>query len=159
MIKLICNKCEKEYEVQNRRKLISKTCSRGCHNSMAGKIGGKAGKGISRNLGVKRPDLSARNKIVVYKGKESGVWKGDNIGYHGMHQWIKKTYGKPIKCERCNSTKFVQWANKSHRYDREDRSDWIQLCSKCHYFYDNIETKHIIGKFKNHVLNPEYING
>lgn len=156
MIKLVCNKCKKEYQVQNYRKLTSKTCSKVCHNSIAGKIGGSAGKGVTRNNGVKRPYLSARNKVVVYKGKDSGMWKGDKIGYLSMHQWIRYNYGKPTKCERCNSTKNVQWANKSHNYERENRNDWMQLCCSCHRKYDLTEAKHLIGRFKNHKINPRY---
>lgn len=156
MIKLVCNKCKKEYEVQDYRKLKSKTCSRVCHNSVAGKIGGKAGKGVTRNNGAKRPYLSERNKVIKYAGEKSGNWKGDNVGYVSMHVWVKRNYGKPTMCERCFSTKNIHWANKSHKYERENRNDWMQLCCSCHHKYDKTETKHIIGKFKNHEFNPEY---
>lgn len=64
--------------------------------------------------------------------KENNVnWKGDKVGYHGLHKWIYKILGKPKKCEFCGSTKNIQWANKSYEYKRKI-DDWLELCCKCH---------------------------
>ncbi len=156
MIQLQCKKCGKSYQVIPSKELTSKYCSRVCHNTEAGKIGGRAGKGVSRNKGNKRPDLSLMNKVVKYVGENNARWKGDNAGYISIHLWVKRHYGKPKMCERCTSEKNVQWANKTHSYKRE-RDDWFQLCSSCHQKYDLTETKGVIKKFKNHLLNPEYI--
>lgn len=148
MITLICQKCYKNYLVANSREKTSKYCSKICHNSVAGKAGGLAGKGVTRNKGVIRKDLSERNKIFKITKEKHYLWKGDEVGYGALHAYIRRNFGKAIKCEKCFSTKSIHWANKSHKYKR-DRSDWFQLCSSCHKRYD-IDTKHIIGKYKNH---------
>ena len=80
-------------------------------------------------------------------GENSPNWKGDKVGYWGVHDWIQKKLGKPKKCEHCgkigmynyrkNGVKVwnIQWANKTGKYLR-DINDWLQLCSKCHSEYD-----------------------
>lgn len=158
MIKLNCQKCGKEYLTKGYKILTSKHCSRVCHNSVAGVLGGLAGKGVTRGNGVKRPYLSERNKLVRYKGEKHPNWKGDNVGYIALHVWVRKNFGKAKKCERCNAKKNVQWANKSKTYKREI-GDWMPLCSSCHQKYDKTETKNVISKFKNHKLNPLFNNG
>ena len=74
------------------------------------------------------------------KGERNGFWKGDDVGYHGLHKWIASERGKPTLCEHCglcdpDHPKRFQWANKSHEYRRE-LNDWIRLCSRCHFKYD-----------------------
>lgn len=75
----------------------------------------------------------------------SGQWKGDEVGYFGLHAWVVKKLGKPRYCGYCQNDKKVgekqyHWANISHAY-RRDLSDWIRLCSSCHKLYD-------LGKIK-----------
>lgn len=69
-------------------------------------------------------------------------WKGDNVGYLALHQWIKRCYGKPKKCEVCGTTdknKRYEWANISGTY-RRDINDFKRLCKECHETFD-IELK------------------
>lgn len=83
--------------------------------------------GYSTSLrGKSRPEVS---------GDKNRQWKGDKVGYSGLHYWVYKILGKPTICKICDSTKNIQWANKSHLYKRE-KSDWIMLCSSCHAKYD-----------------------
>ena len=67
--------------------------------------------------------------------EKNGNWKGDSVGYFGLHLWIRRKLGKPTKCEHCGkdnlSGKKIHWANISGKYKREI-SDWIRLCAKCH---------------------------
>jgi hypothetical protein len=65
------------------------------------------------------------------------MWRGEKTGYFGVHIWIGSVFGKPKKCEKCLSEKekTYQWANISGKHKRE-RSDWIRLCRRCHYFFD-----------------------
>jgi len=44
--------------------------------------------------------------------------------------WIYENYGKPNRCEKCGSVRNVFWFSKSGKL-KEDREDWISLCSKC----------------------------
>lgn len=64
-------------------------------------------------------------------------WKGDLVGYDGIHSWVEKHLGKPRVCEMCKTTlsRVYQWSNKSGDY-RRDLSDWQRLCVKCHTRYD-----------------------
>lgn len=64
-------------------------------------------------------------------------WKGDKVGYYGLHKWVERKLGKPRICTRCKTEKATkyEWANISHRYLRE-LSDWIRLCVQCHRDYD-----------------------
>lgn len=63
-------------------------------------------------------------------GEKSPEWKGDSVGYRGLHMWINKVLGKPTFCENgCESKRYV-WANVSGEYKR-DILDWHQLCAKC----------------------------
>ncbi len=61
----------------------------------------------------------------------------EQLTYSGIHNRIRKLFGKPHKCENCGSTtaKKFEWANISHRY-LLDRSDWARLCTSCHVLYD-----------------------
>ena len=60
-------------------------------------------------------------------------WKGDEVGYYGLHTWVARKLGKPKKCNRCGTTKAkrYEWANISREYKR-DLSDWERLCASCH---------------------------
>lgn len=100
-----------------------KFCSNNCYyKSLIGHI--------PWNKFKKLPNLSEEN---------SCHWKGDNIGYHGIHQWVKKNLGKPETCNCCGKTgligRKIGWANKDHKY-RRNLEDWIRLCTPCHRKYD-----------------------
>lgn len=62
-------------------------------------------------------------------------FKGADVGYHALHDWVSRHRGKATTCEYCGSTHYVQWANKTHEYKRE-LGDWLELCRKCHVRYD-----------------------
>ncbi len=71
-----------------------------------------------------------------FTGNNNKKWKGDNVGYSGLHYWVYRQLGKPIKCKHCGTTnKKLQWANKSHQYKR-NINDWLSLCVPCHKKYD-----------------------
>lgn len=81
-------------------------------------------------------------KINSYFGENNPSWKGDKVGYYGLHCWVRKQLGKANHCEECGLDKipdgmkrYFQWANKSHKYKR-DLKDWKQMCIKCHKQYD-----------------------
>lgn len=72
-----------------------------------------------------------------FAGEKGGSWKGNNVGYSGLHKWVERELGKPKQCESCKTIKAkkYEWANKSHSYLR-DKADWIRLCVACHHYYD-----------------------
>lgn len=72
--------------------------------------------------------------------ERSATWKGDQVGYRGLHLWVTKHLGKPNKCSHCgkiSSGHGMHWANKSGKYLRI-LSDWIRLCVSCHKAHDKI---------------------
>ncbi len=78
--------------------------------------------------------------IERISGENSGQWRGDKVGYGGLHVWVRKQLGKPDTCVNCNksglSGRKIHWANKSHQYKR-DLTDWLRLCVSCHKAYDS----------------------
>lgn len=59
----------------------------------------------------------------------------EELSYSGLHSWIIRQLGKAKACCFCESTKAVDWANKSREY-KKDLDDWIPLCRKHHIAYD-----------------------
>lgn len=83
----------------------------------------------------------------VVSNENNPAWKGDKVGYRGLHLWVQRHKGKPERCEHCattNAKRFV-WANVSRQYKR-DLDDWIRLCSSCHNIYDDIGHKAWVTK-------------
>lgn len=75
-----------------------------------------------------------------YVGELNPSWKGDEVGYRGLHDWITTQKGSPTICEHCGidsvkEKKRLVWANKSHNYLRQV-DDWMRLCYRCHRRYD-----------------------
>lgn len=66
------------------------------------------------------------------RGVNNNFWLGDDVGYSGLHRWIRKELGNPNKCTKCETkiAKRYVWANKSGLYKR-DASDWVELCNSC----------------------------
>src|SRR3972149_4249881 len=88
-------------------------------------------KGTSYRAGLPKPWKSKR-------GKESDSWKGDDVGYRGLHIWIQIMLGKPeycVKCGRHGNGHHMHWANISGKYLR-DITDWVRFCPKCHGLFD-----------------------
>ena len=91
---------------------------------------------------------------VRHYGKENHKWKGDEVMYGALHDWIKREYGKPIKCENKNciyprKTRHgklligpvrFEWANIDGIYNRE-KKHWKMLCASCHRLLDNNRIK------------------
>jgi hypothetical protein len=73
----------------------------------------------------------------VLWGDDNPSWKGDNVKYCSLHQWLVRKKGKPSKCEHCGTTDIrrYQWANIDHKY-RRNVDDFIRLCIPCHKKYD-----------------------
>jgi len=71
-------------------------------------------------------------------------WKGDDVGYCGLHDWLKKNEGSANKCENLDCSKDGKkkfaWANITGIYKRE-RKHWAMLCVTCHNRYDKKKIK------------------
>jgi hypothetical protein len=90
-------------------------------------------------LGEKNPRFGKTNE-------QSTRWKGDAVGYCGVHDWMTENFGQPKHCESCGTTdenNRYEWANISGEY-RRDRSDFIRLCKRCHNDMDGVNA-HQVG--------------
>lgn len=63
------------------------------------------------------------------------IWKGDKVGCAALHEWVRRRYKKPDKCEHCKLVPPLDLANRSNKYLR-DLSDWWYLCRRCHMGLD-----------------------
>jgi len=77
------------------------------------------------------------NKLSITKlGKLNPQWKGDDVGYYSLHEWIRNRLVQPESCELCKiKNPKLDLANKSGKYLR-DLDDWEFLCRKCHMTKD-----------------------
>ncbi len=73
------------------------------------------------------------------RGEKHPLWKGKDVGYTALHDWVKRYLGSPDVCEDCGNKDLrhrqYTWANISGKYKRE-LSDWKRLCMKCHKKFD-----------------------
>jgi endogenous inhibitor of DNA gyrase (YacG/DUF329 family) len=166
MITLKCKQCGRYFSVcpYQIRNGVAKFCSKKCHDiSQKGRIPWIKGKKHTEETKKKIKEARAKQgsnvwnkgktgcyskkvllKMSFYrKGKQmeenSPVWKGDNVGYSGLHYWASNRLGKSTTCEHCGRTgltgRQIHWANKDHSYKR-NLIDWIRLCPSCHKKYD-----------------------
>ena len=91
-------------------------------------------------LGEKNPmfgtklSAEAKAKITFHDEKHPG-WKGDDVGYFGLHQWIRKNLAKPEFCQICGIKPPEQAACITGLYNREFKN-WKWLCVSCHIIFD-----------------------
>ncbi len=120
-----CAFCKKQFYYWHNKKFCSNKC----------KFLAQTGKPFTD---FHKAKLSSAKK-GKYEFEKSYFWKGDKVGYHGLHKWVVRVLGNPNKCEHCKNIflkpKSIQWANKSQQYKRL-KSDWVRLCIKCHADYD-----------------------
>jgi hypothetical protein len=86
------------------------------------------------NISAKlRGKPKSKEHIAKLSGENAHAWKGENVGYVALHDWVKKVLGAPNTCENCGTTEIrrYEWSNISGKYLRSI-NDWIRLCVKCH---------------------------
>lgn len=79
-------------------------------------------------------------KPIRMMGKDNPAWKGNKVGYHGIHYWIKGEKGKAkyLYCSNYDDGTCkgrLEWSNISKRYLRKV-NDWRVLCASHHRRYD-----------------------
>src|SRR3990167_11380164 len=151
-MKITCKNCKKEFKP---RRKTTKFCSRQCHFtskewrstlSVALQGNKKPPRTIEhrRKLGLvhkgeKQRIETIQKRVEKIRGENSGLWKGDNVGYRALHYWVVSELGQPNECSECGKIGYgrqMHWANRSHEYKRE-LSDWLRLCVVCHKKYDH----------------------
>jgi hypothetical protein len=63
------------------------------------------------------------------------MWKGSNVGYVALHDYIKYHLHKTKLCQMCKIAEPYDLANIDGNYTR-DLNTWQWLCRKCHMVSD-----------------------
>lgn len=153
-----CVKCSVEYKSRNKK---SKFCSHKCYSenkkgekhNWGSKIG-DALRGVPKSKKHIEAVARAYKEYVKKHGspnpraEKHWKWKGDEVGYDALHDWVARHKGRPKKCESCGESsldKTYHWANKSGRYLR-NLDDWSRLCVPCHSKLDKSRPYSYKGK-------------
>jgi len=64
-------------------------------------------------------------------GENNPAYKGDEVGYTGLHRWLRKNMPKPELCEVGGEKEKLEVANITGIYNR-DFSNWVWACRRCH---------------------------
>lgn len=133
---LFCGKEFKTYPCRIKTSQV-KYCSREC-------AGHNPNNGLHENsrkyqFKVGHVAFSKLHPELMPRGQNHKSWKGEEVGYRGLHYWLKRQLGIPQKCCVCGkkrtSPKSIQWANIDHKY-RRIVSDYVPMCASCHKKYD-----------------------
>ena len=110
--------------------------------------------GNKRRVGHK-PWITGRKNIWAFAEKNFN-WKGNKVGYSGLHKRMQRRKGMPEFCEKCGKPKkgknSIHLANISGKYSTKV-SDWFYLCPKCHRNYDLANGGGRRGQRNEHVPN------
>ena len=113
---------------------VAKFCSRKCYSSLRNEMLNKAG----FRFRFQKGHLPSGNRKLP-KGRDHHAWKGNKVGYRGLHYWLYRIKGVPKKCAICGmkrtTPKDLNWANIDHHY-RRNPDDYVALCRSCHKIYD-----------------------
>lgn len=143
-----CLHCGREFNIAPSRLKQSevekygrgKFCSRKCKDlSRVGKPAWNSGKRGGEYIS------HYKNGFKGVFGSSLWSWTGTRQEYQTLHHWVRKTLGSPGRCEICGEEKQgreIHWANKSGKYKR-DNDDWIRICRKCHFIYDQVEKRRV----------------
>lgn len=91
--------------------------------------------------GIYKRTKSVWNKGLRYENGNRGG------GYHAVHKWLEKHFGKACKCDNdlCDGlSKRFHWAKKKSMTYEHKRENFFMLCASCHRKYDL--TKGVIDK-------------
>src|SRR3990167_9071587 len=100
--------------------------------------------GLKNSFFLKKHSKETKEKMsLAHKGKPNfsrrnekhSMWKGDEVGYHSLHSWIKRRKIKPKFCEQCKKKPPYDLANISQEYKR-DINDFKWLCRRWHMIED-----------------------
>ena len=142
MIKVACFECKNPfYKYPSRIKEGQKNlCSKKCQIVFSSRHLSRVGKKYRLKKGhrLNPPEFYERLKIII--GNENNyAWKGTEVSYRGLHQWVRRKKGHGKKCAKCgfesHKPRMIQWANKDGKYHR-NLDDYLPLCASCHKIHD-----------------------
>ncbi len=72
------------------------------------------------------------NAVLDNTGIKNPSWKGDGVGYFGLHEYLRKHFPPPENCQICKKkTNILDLANTTGIYKR-DVNNFKYLCRSCH---------------------------
>lgn len=80
---------------------------------------------------IGKPMSILTRQKVGHSNEEHHNWKGNDVGYNGLHGWVIRHKPKVKYCENCGEEKKLCIANISREYKR-DVDDYRWLCYLCH---------------------------
>ncbi len=83
----------------------------------------------------KHTEETLKKMSAVKLGEKNPLWRGDDVGYFGLHHWLRSRKPKPELCEECGVKPPQDCANISGQYLR-DVNDYEWLCRRCHMIKD-----------------------
>ena len=102
------------------------------------KLGRKLSQETRRRMSLAKKGKTPKNLDALHAsnvGENHPGWKGNEVGYSGLHKWLYKTLTKSGFCFHCGKERLTDWANISKKYLRIPE-DWVELCRGCHIIYD-----------------------
>ena len=69
------------------------------------------------------------------KGEKNHKWRGDDVKYRALHQYVRKYNPPPKICDNCREERKLDLANITGIYNREF-VNWKYICRKCHIRLD-----------------------
>lgn len=119
-----CDVCGKHIKNKYKSQIKQKTCSHSCQL-----------KNNKFRVGKKPANAFSSEQTI---GSNNINWRGADIKYGSLHDWVRYHLGKPKKCENCFMAEHwrYEWANVSGEY-KKDLDDWVRLCKTCHVLIDN----------------------
>jgi len=116
-----CKHCNKLFITRYSEKRQLKYCSKKCSELAV--------------IGTKRSEETCRKISESRIGEKNSQWKGDNVGYISLHEYVRNHKQEPDACVICGEDKPLDLANISQEYKR-DLDDWEYLCRRCHMIKD-----------------------
>lgn len=141
MIKTNCSACGKEFMNYPSRISVTKYrfCSKECRNPFKAENLTRYGKKYRYKKGHKVDPKLYKKLAILLKNEGHPKWKGEKVGYRGLHQWVRRNKGNPRQCSKCGrkslNNRMIQWANFDGEYHRK-LEDFIPLCVSCHKAHD-----------------------
>lgn len=99
------------------------------------------------NRGRKYSEEQKKKMCGKCMGENNGNWRGDKVGYLGIHAYVRRHFPKPKDglCQMCRQVPFREAANITGILNREFKN-WAWFCALCHHEWDNIYERGKITK-------------
>lgn len=141
MEKVRCFNCSREFRKSPSKIKPRNFCSRDCYAKIRNEE--LQQRGVPYRIDSARSKELKRVSIPALRTKTTGAnhysWKGEGVGYRGLHYWLRRTLGVPDKCSKCDKAdtrpRFIQWASVNGKYPRDPRN-YVPLCGSCHKLHD-----------------------